>query len=474
MRHYLAPWTLAALVAVVLFQTHAAAHFPWLIRNGESKAQLFFGEGLNDRTYKLPPAIAKAEICRSDEKTQAIKLTTTAIENDEFVGLTSSESVPVSNVLSSHMTYGVFRGSKLEYTALSYGELAKDAGSVVLPSELILQAKLYKTESGLSVLVTWEGKPLAEAKVSMFDAKAVQTAEVPTDASGVASFTNEQIHAGLNAIRVGHTVSKEGKLGDTAYSGEMHYLTATFPAPQSAESLTFGELPFPITSFGAATDGQALYVFGGHTGDAHSYSFEEQSDKLLRLDLKAPQHQWQELATGNRVQGTALVAYRSELIVIGGFQAKNKKGEPKDLHSLADVRSFHKESKTWSELPALPEPRSSHDAAMIGSTVYVVGGWNMSGDSDTVWHKTAWKMDLSKTDRQWEAFPAPPFERRAIATIEHRGQLVVIGGMNQDGGPTKAVAVFDPKQIHGQRFPKFLATNRWRVLEYPVGVWMAD
>ncbi len=188
----------------------------------------------------------------------------------------------------------------------------------------------------------------------------------------------------------------------------------------------FGALPYSITSFGAATDGKALYVYGGHMGDAHSYAFEEQSNKLLRLALNEDKHEWKEIATGTRVQGTAMVAYRDELIVVGGFQARNKAGEPKDLHSMADVRAYNTQSNTWSELPALPEPRSSHDAAIVGSTIYVVGGWNMAGDAETTWHKTSWKMDLSKSDRKWEAVAAPPFERRALAAIEHQGKLVVV------------------------------------------------
>ncbi len=223
---------------------------------------------------------------------------------------------------------------------------------------------------------------------------------------------------------------------------------STQTAPLCADEANnehFSPLPFAITSFGAATDGKALYVYGGHMGDAHSYAFEDQSDKLLRLDLSDNKHQWQELANGERLQGTAMVAYGDELVIVGGFQARNKSGQSKDLHSSADVRAYNLKSNSWSKLPPLPEPRSSHDAALVGSTIYVVGGWAMAGDAETRWHTTAWKMDLSKSDRQWEAVAKPPFVRRALAAIEHQGKLIVVGGMNEDGGPTKAVAQYDPQ-----------------------------
>ena len=434
-------------------QSVASAHFPWLIRSSDSKAQLFFGEGLNERTYKLPPALAQAKIMQLDDKGQSSLVELTTVDKDDFVGLCSVDAVTGDRVLASSITYGVFRGSKLQYTALAFGKLPTDVGSTTLPDELELQAKLADTDVGISVLVTWEGKPLPQAKVTLYDAQAKEHGEAVTDESGLASFDNEQVQAGLNAIRVGHKTDKAGKLGDAAYSGEMHYLTATFTDPGSKTVVQFGALPFAITSFGAATDGKSLYVYGGHMGDAHSYAFEEQSDKLLRFDLSSDERQWKELATGTRLQGTAMVAYGNELIVVGGFQARNKAGEPKDLHSMADVRAYNTQLKSWSELPALPEPRSSHDAAIVGSTLYVVGGWNMAGDAETQWHKTAWRMDLAKKDRKWESVAAPPFERRAVAAIEHQNKLFVIGGMNRDGGPTKATVAFDPQANNWSSLP---------------------
>ncbi|MCC6510699.1 MAG: hypothetical protein IT423_16465 [Pirellulaceae bacterium] len=471
MKSKLAYWTLSAFGLTLLLQSTAAAHFPWLVRDADNKAQLFFGEGLNERTYKLPPSIAQAEVHQLDEQGRAIKLSTKAVDEKEFVGLTSAEQIPSHRILASSVTYGVFRGSKLQYTALSYGKLATDAKSIKLPSDLVLQAKVLDTDSGISVQVNWDGQPLSKAKVTLYDAQGAEGGEVETDASGIALFTEEQIHGGWNAIRVGHTISKEGKLGDEPFSGEMHYLTSTFQAPEVSSTPEIAELPFAVTSFGAATDGKALYVFGGHMGEAHSYSEDGQSDKLLRLELSGNKKEWQEIATGKRLQGTAMVAYGDELIVVGGFQARNKAGESKNLHSLADVRSFNTQTKTWSELPALPEPRSSHDAALIGSTVYVVGGWQMAGDADTIWHKTSWKMDLASTSRRWEALPNPPFERRALATIEHGGKLVVIGGMDQAGSPTKAVAMFDPvtqawkslPDIQGEKSMAGFGVSGWSV-----------
>lgn len=210
-------------------------------------------------------------------------------------------------------------------------------------------------------------------------------------------------------------------------------------------NVTLAPLPFPITSFGAATIGTKLYVYGGHTGDAHAYVNDDQNNKLLVLDLASDKPEWTELATNERLQGLGMVAYKNEVIIVGGFTALNKKGEKQNLKSQTYVRAFDVEKKSWRDLPALPEPRSSHDAAIIGSTIYVVGGWNMQGDGDTEWHTTAWSLDLSAENPEWKKIADPPFTRRAVATVAHDNLLFVIGGMNENGGPTKDAEYYDPK-----------------------------
>lgn len=203
-------------------------------------------------------------------------------------------------------------------------------------------------------------------------------------------------------------------------------------------------LPFAVTSFGAARVGDAIYVYGGHTGDAHAYDDHSQSNKLMKLNVSEADANWHEVATGERLQGLGMVAHGQRLIMLGGFTAANKKGEKQDLHSQSRVRGLDTMNNTWFELPALPEPRSSHDAAILGDTIYVVGGWNLDGAKDTVWHTTAWSLDLSATNPQWREIAKLPFARRALAAVSHRNRLFAIGGMNEKGSPIKSVAIYDP------------------------------
>jgi N-acetylneuraminic acid mutarotase len=140
-----------------------------------------------------------------------------------------------------------------------------------------------------------------------------------------------------------------------------------------------------------------------------------------------------------------MVAHDGKLYRIGGFTAKNSDGEEEELWSQDGVAAFDPTTKQWKDLPPLPEPRSSFDAAVLGDRIYVVGGWTMRGDTDAQWLQTAYSLDLSQEPLTWESLPEPPFQRRALSVAAHDGKIYAIGGMQKVGGPTTRVDVFDPE-----------------------------
>jgi N-acetylneuraminic acid mutarotase len=215
--------------------------------------------------------------------------------------------------------------------------------------------------------------------------------------------------------------------------------------------MTLPDLPEALTSFGAAVTSDAIFVYGGHLGDAHDYANDAQSDQLLKLDRRNPS-QWEVASRGPRLQGLALVAHGDKLYRLGGFTARNAHGEEHDLWSQDTVSCFDPATGQWQQLPSLPEPRSSLDAAVVGDRIYVVGGWTLQG-KEQHWLGTGWSLDLKHPNAVWEAIPRPPFERRAVAAAAHEGQLFVIGGMQRVGGPTTRVDRLDPATGQWQRCP---------------------
>ncbi len=435
-----------AMAIVMIGVSNVRAHFPWLTLNEDGRVNYFFGEDLSDRHYHLPASIAEAKFYSLDSgKLQAIE--NMPADTNSFVGLESKQAVERDADIYSTVTFGVYHGSKLTYYSQYLGNVVSELTDATPHLDTQFQAQAIATKDAMQFIVYWDREPLQEVEVKLMGADGKTLGTCRTNASGQATFSNQQIPAGLNGIIVGPVTKNEsGTHAEAEYSSASHYLTACFVC-SGTDSLheppVLAELPFGITSFGAARLGDSLYVYGGHTGTAHEYSSETQSNQLLKLNVTGEMDRWQVVADGERMQGLAMVAHDTRLIVIGGLAARNSEGEPQDLHSLTQVRAFDVETKEWSDLPSLPEGRSSHDAAIIGDRVYVVGGWNMEGDKATEWHTSALMMDLGQASPVWTHIATPPFQRRALALAEYTGKLYTIGGMNEADGPTRSTAYFD-------------------------------
>lgn len=200
-------------------------------------------------------------------------------------------------------------------------------------------------------------------------------------------------------------------------------------------------LPRGITSFGAeAVDGW-LYVFGGYHGEPHRYSRAGQSDEFLRLNLRDPR-QFELLNGGVAVQGAQLAAREHVLYRSGGMVARNAEGEKADMHSIADVAAYDTVARAWTQLPPLPEPRSSHEMERIGDHLVVVGGWTLNGKKSGTFLASVAILDVAHPDQGWTTIPAP-FERRALAVARLGTRIAAIGGMNSEGDVQQSVDLFD-------------------------------
>lgn len=200
-------------------------------------------------------------------------------------------------------------------------------------------------------------------------------------------------------------------------------------------------MPTSVTSFGAAASESYVYVLGGYFGMPHAYSSEGQSQKFSRMHVGTKV--WEELPSVGGIQSVTLTAFRGKLYRSGGMRVKNAPGEPKNLVSVAEFARFDPARKVWEDLPPLPQPRSSHAAALVGSKLYVVGGWQLDGPSDSgVFDKTMAVVDLAHEPLGWTSLPFPA-ERRAVAAAAFGQQLVVVGGLSPNMNMSGATHLFD-------------------------------
>ncbi len=201
-------------------------------------------------------------------------------------------------------------------------------------------------------------------------------------------------------------------------------------------------LPTAIASFGAAVLGDHVYVFGGHVGRKHEHSIENLSARFGRFSIAAP-GKFEDLPGGTPVQGTALVAAGGRVVRIGGLFAANAPGAPEELWSTRECWAFDPLARSWHELPPLPRPRSSHDAVVVGTRIFVVGGWELAGrEQAPKWHEDALVLDVAAADPQWVSIPQP-FLRRALCVAATERALWVVGGLDELGDVSSRVEVYD-------------------------------
>ncbi|HEX8311626.1 MAG TPA: PQQ-binding-like beta-propeller repeat protein, partial [Chthoniobacteraceae bacterium] len=220
----------------------------------------------------------------------------------------------------------------------------------------------------------------------------------------------------------------------------LHFTLALLLSLVSAQSAELPGLPQPATSFGATLADGWLYIYGGNAGKAHEFHRESVKGDFFRLRMPGGT-EWEKLSGGPGLVSPSLVAHEGKIIRIGGLQARNAPGEKNDLHSTSDVVRFDPTKQVWEPLPSLPEPRSSHDAVIVGNTLHVGGGWKLAGEGqgeNAVWSETAYSLDLSAPERGWQTL-AQPFQRRALATVSWGGRIWFIGGMNRPDEPSLEV-----------------------------------
>ncbi|MEL7496548.1 MAG: kelch repeat-containing protein [Planctomycetota bacterium] len=456
---------------ILCFVAQASAHFIWVYEE-DGKVKVVFGEGLEpDQAQFLSGLSGMKAFTLHDGTFKPVEFEK-QVDGDE--GWFEATTADLGQLVEVACPYGVFgRGDKqmfLDYSAkymsLSYGESMLNSGKP--SSKLTLDIVPTFTDGKLSAVAYFKGMPAQDVEVQL-ESVDTDSATLKTDDTGKVSLQTSSRYV----IRAKHVVEEAGEVDGKKFSERRYYCTivldvagandgktnseTTADSAEESQAVTialkkvdskFADFPKGMTSFGATVLDNSVYVIGGKSGKAHSYAKSYQNRNVYRLNLDGSNDEWEVAGDNLGLQGLAIVGHAGKVYRIGGLEARNKEGDDHDLHSIREFLAFDPIKKSWTKLPELPEGRSSFDACVAGNHVFVVGGWTMAGEEDSVWADTVLKFDLSNADSKWEEIEAP-FRTRALAVRAHGDQLVVIGGIQETGGPTGAVHFFD------------LKTNKW-------------
>jgi hypothetical protein len=205
------------------------AHFTFLCPGEGDQILLFFGENLADRTYHLPVAIKNSQLTLISNNDKREQLAATSIDSDDFVGLIVSAKLQTGDMIVSTATYGIYHGSKLDYTSCLLTSITDPKPVSSSEDSPPFRSRVSKTSDGIELLVTWKGQPLCGASVILIDSQGVTRGEGKTDEKGRLSFLAKEIDDGLNALVIGHKIDQGGQWEGKEYGESSHYLTVTFP-----------------------------------------------------------------------------------------------------------------------------------------------------------------------------------------------------------------------------------------------------
>jgi hypothetical protein len=473
-------WLLAA-AAVSSVASTASAHFLFVVPDPTgTKAAVFLSEDLTPDDGVNVKIIGGAKLFLRDKAGRETPLTLTQKGDHafsvDFDGNDAAGKAPegkpadagATRVLRGQVDMGVStRGAKpylFGYYAKTIIGDAFDPAAVVgdaAPAEIIPVGK----PGAVRFKVVARGKPAAGIDVNLI-LPGGKTKKARTDADGLTAAFEPTGRYGAWARCAEPTAGeRDGK----KYEEVRHYPTlvaeigvaaapkasAEAAAPRDAKPATnpsagplapvstpYPKLPEATSSFGAVAVDGWLYVYGGHVAKTHAYNTEAVSGKFNRIKLDGGTS-WETLPGGPGLQGMNLAAHGGKVYRVGGMRPRNKPGEKTDNVSVADVARYDPAAGTWDALPPMPVPRSSHDVAVVGDKLVVVGGWNMRGrGEDTEWVDTALVMDLSAKAPAWAAVKQP-FQRRALIAAVRGGKLYVIGGFPEESKPSRQVDVYD-------------------------------
>lgn len=451
--------TLVVLITSFSISEFASAHFLY-VYNEDGKVKVVFGEGLEpDQAQFLSGLSAMKAFTTVDGKTQEVEFEKVTDDDDGWFEVAEDK---VGDAVDVECPYGVFGGGEksmfLNYSG-KYAKLGTDSSPAKPVKELTLDLVPEFTEGALKITAYFKGMPLHNAEVKL----------VRTDADSTEGTTGETGSVMLKAptrylIRAKHVVQESGEANGKKFAEKRYYCTMVLdvngeiasPANTTVDVPTKLEAPvtlkkidteledFPVglTSFGATVSSDQVFVIGGKSGRAHSYAKSYQNRDVYCLSLVKGEGQWKTVGDNLGLQGLAIVSHGGKVYRIGGLEARNAEDEEHDLHSIADVMQFDPANGSWNQMPSLPNGRSSFDACVVDDKIYVVGGWQMDGENDSVWAHDMLIFDLSKPDAQWQSIAAP-FRTRALAVRSHGGKIIAVGGIDEDGGPTAAVHFFD-------------------------------
>jgi predicted transcriptional regulator/N-acetylneuraminic acid mutarotase len=177
--------------------------------------------------------------------------------------------------------------------------------------------------------------------------------------------------------------------------------------------------------------GNQALVIGGDEGFFPRYS----PDYTALYDLE--NDTWLQLPPLPKNR-TALVAasLAEEAYAMGGY-------DPAVSIPSSEVYQLNMTTATWSSAPPMPTARYGLGGASVGGKIYALGGV-ISPQTDSPPVLTAAVEEFDPRTGSWIQKSSMPTKRAFFATVVIGDNLLVVGGLGEQGEPLSSIEVYDP------------------------------
>ena len=242
-------------------------------------------------------------------------------------------------------------------------------------------------------------------------------------------------------ISLAKAVLVDGKVyvggGDSDY-WKKHYIVLVY----TPEIDDWSQLPpCPVEYFGMATVDGKLLLAGGKQNRHPTRLVTVWNDRFHQW-----RHPYREMPTA-RNDPTA-IGYAEFLVVAGGCSHSATKNA---FPSLDTVEILDTSSSQWYTAESLPVSCNGMAPALLGNTLYLVGGWQERVDNKEVFHVSLPELTSRATSgaaldlsRLWKRLPRNTPICRTTAVVLH-DSLLIVGGKNDGDEHDSSIYRYDPR-----------------------------
>ncbi|MDA7950861.1 MAG: DUF4198 domain-containing protein [Pirellulaceae bacterium] len=224
--------TSIALLASLLFTPVASAHwFGLWCEIDEDGAHVYYSGSFDPGSPKLLTRAKNAKFWHRNLKGEVSELTLTQKEDEFFAPLEVEETVALEGLL---LRTGTGRRSKVVSLSVSGAKFlkvdsAKNLTTIGPSAKLDFDLYPVKTEAGYSIKVLFQGKPVADARVTYQDAQ-YETHRLTTDSNGLAAVKLDGDD--LVTFVAHHKTDKGGEHEGTKFETTSYATTLVLTFPQ--------------------------------------------------------------------------------------------------------------------------------------------------------------------------------------------------------------------------------------------------